>query len=253
MITYAVCTLQYDIDLNGLLSRRLSQCGCVCGLAAEGVTGEEPAAGERRVTVTLREGESLLRFAEALAMLLCRDLPYFELAAYTDALPLTLPEKRGTLRDALREVRTCEEPAQILGGITAYLLEERRVNLEGYLRFRMRDAVERWREAADRAAAERLLRREYAELLGTLGAYLQAQRPKAGELALCLHPDGSCTLTDDSDARIEYLDCSEDGVLSLLVGMAPARLTVYDLSGGAADRLTGALRRVFAGRVRIYR
>ena len=63
---------------------------------------------------------------------------------------------------------------------------------------------------------------------------------------------GSCTLTDESDACIEYVDCSEEGILSLLVGMAPSRLTVYDLSGGSSG-LAETIARVFSGRVRIYR
>ncbi|MEG1524851.1 MAG: sporulation protein YtxC [Clostridia bacterium] len=243
MLTYAIGTNQYDIDLGGLLSRRLSQCGCVCGLAST----------DGSVTVTVQDGESVKLLADALTMLLCRDLQYFELTHYVDALPLSLSEKQAVLTSTLDMARSLEQPARIRDGLVRYLGEEHRLNLEGYMRFRMRDQVERWRESIDHAAAEQILRREYTELLGVLSSFVQTEEPQAGELSICIHPDGSCTLTDDMNAHIEYVDCSEDGIMSLLVGMAPTQLTVYDLSGGAGQRLTDAIRRVFAGRVKIYR
>ena len=115
--------------------------------------------------------------------------------------------------------------------------------------FRMRAALADWQLCVERAAADQMLCREYTELMELLRSVAP---PRLGEVSVCLHPDGSCTLTDDSDACIEYVDCSEDGILSLLVGMSPSRLTVYDLSGGSS-RLPETIARVFAGRVRIYR
>ena len=52
--------------------------------------------------------------------------------------------------------------------------------------------------------------------------------------------------------RIEYVDCSEEGIVRLLMGMAPERLTVYDLTGGNSS-LAETLVHVFAGRVRVFR
>jgi len=86
-----------------------------------------------------------------------------------------------------------------------------------------------------------------------LRAFVTHQPHHAGELSLCLNPDGSYTLTDDSDSRVEYGPCAPERLLSMLVGLSPARLTVYDLSGGGREALTEALSRVFAGRVQFYR
>ena len=71
------------------------------------------------------------------------------------------------------------------------------------------------------------------------------------ELQLCLHADGSCTLTDDSEVRIEYVDCSPEGIVQLLVNMSPKKLIVYDLSNGK-NRLVDTLMRVFSGRIKVY-
>ena len=51
---------------------------------------------------------------------------------------------------------------------------------------------------------------------------------------------------------MEYVDESGEGILSLLIGMAPARLIVYDLSGGARRELVRALTEIFSGRLCLY-
>ncbi len=243
MTTYVIDTKKYDIDLDRLLSRRLQQSGCNCTIMR----------GVDNVCVTVEDDSAIRRLSEALSMLLCRDLKHFELAKYVDTLPLTLPEKQAVLKSAVRWTRTNERLAQVCRELRAYLLESDTLHLEGYMLFRMGACLSAWREGVQRAVEERLLTREYAELMSAMSEFVALKRPGIGELAVCIHPDGSCTLTDDSNARIEYVDCSDDGIVSLLVGMAPERLIVYDLSCGAGEPLANALKRVFAGRVRVYR
>lgn len=247
MTTYAIETRKYDIDLPRVLGRRLEQCGLVCGIMCDA------CQGACAVTVTVQDGDAVTRLAEALSLLLCRDLRYFELARYADQLPGGLTEKQAVLTAALDRSAAPEELAHAKKDLAEYLAGASLINLEGYLFFRLQRLLIYWRTLIARTAEEIAVQREYGDLMHTLNAYVRAQKPHAGELSICLNPDGSCTLTDDSDARIEYVDCSEDGVLSLLIGMAPAFLTVYDLTGGTAQKLTNALRRVFSGRVRIYR
>ena len=243
MITYTVLTQRYEMDVPTLLKRRMVQSGCVYGLMEQ----------EGRVMVTVNEGEQQAKLAEALVLLLSRDLMQLELAGYIDGLPLSLPEKRAVLTGVLQDLRQAPGHRGMLEQMTAYLAGEHVLNLEGYMRFRMGAWLEKWREHTLHAVGEMALRKEYAELMGILHTFVESQQPGAGELSICLNPDGSCTLTDDSDARIEYVDCSEDGVISLLIGMAPTFLTVYDLTGGNGRKLTDAIRRVFAGRVKIFR
>lgn len=243
MINCLIDTAKYDIDLMKLLSRRLQQHACPCGLSAY----------QNGVSVSVQEGEGLYPLADALSTILCRDLRYFELARMIDQKPLTLAEKQSALASALEEA-ACEASLDaVRDDLVAYLQRESRLNLEGYMRFRMQPHLNLWRTHVEKATEDAILQREYTQLLGTLNAYVRALTPRVSELSVCLHPDGSCTLTDDSDACIEYIDCTEDGIVSLLVGMAPARLTVYDLSCGNAIRLIEAIRCVFSDRVKIYR
>ena len=243
MQTYGVFTQKYDIALDRLLARRLEQCGCVYALSVV----------DSAVFVTVGTRASMTALAEALIQLMCRDLVYFELAHSADALPLTLGEKQDALHDALTQARLLEPPADARAKLLAYLDGNDRINLEGYMRFRLRPQTELWRACLEHAVSELLLRREFTELLGVLGKLAQEQKPRIRELSVCLNADGSCTLTDDSDAVIEYADGTPDGIISLLVSLAPMRLTVYDLSGGSAKALSDAIAQVFSGRVRIYR
>ncbi|MDO4572760.1 MAG: sporulation protein YtxC [Clostridia bacterium] len=240
MRTYRIFSNKYDIALDRLLTRRLEESGCIYALAA----------AEDGVSVTIRTRASMMALAEALINLICRDLIYFELARRVDELPLMLREKQQVLRDALAEARALEPPEGAREAMLRYLAEAESLNLEGYILFRLRPQLERWDRCLEQAAAEQMLRREYAALLGVI---VQRQPPRMRELCICLNADGSCTLSDDSDALLEYIDCSDDGILSLLVGMAPARLTVYDLSGGRMRALADAIMEAFEGRVRLYR
>ena len=103
-----------------------------------------------------------------------------------------------------------------------------------------------------RTAEELLLHEEYWELMHVLSAFVQLRSPQVRDVYIVLNPDGSCTMTDDQDSRIDYARCTGDGVMSVLVGLAPERITVYDLSGGLAQDLADTLKRVFEDRVRIY-
>ena len=243
MAEITVSTRKYDVDLARLLAARLDQCGCAYALKAE--------SGSVRVLLKSRAGLEAL--ADALSLILCRDLQYFEIARMADALPLPLIEKQRVLKEALGVSRAAEDLSTVRERLHGYLLSASQINLEGYLTFRLRDMLALWEAALERAAAEQMLDREYLELMGLLSQIARDPSSSVGNVAICIKPDGSLTLTDESDACIEYVDCSEDGILSLLIGMSPKSLTVYDISGGSGRRLTEAIARVFAGRVRIYR
>ena len=243
MFSFGITTNKYDVDLGELLSRRLLSYPNTFSITPEG-------AG---ILVELEGEDGRWIAACALAALLSRDLIYFELAEEANRLPLERYEKQEIMTHVLRNVRDGSGDAALRQVLEAYLAENRDLNLEGFIRFRMQDQKQQWRLMIEQAAEDYLVSREYQELLGVLGAFVEMQPPRMGEIAICLHPDGSCTLTDDSDARIEYVDCSEDGIVGLLVSMAPERLVVYDLSCGNGKHLADTIARVFSGRVQVYR
>ena len=106
------------------------------------------------------------------------------------------------------------------------------------------------------AAEEIMLQTEYLELMRVLSVLVRLQQPRIREISLILHADGSCTITDDTDARIECEDCGAaagNELVNLLVALAPARIVVYDLSCGRCAELSQVLLQVFEDRVSFFR
>lgn len=247
----SVGTLEYNADIGKLALRRL---------AAEYPEGAGVAdrleAGKDFARFSLSQEGDLERWCKAIRGLLLRDVSHFELARMVNELPLGLEEKRRILPEAVKLSRACPESAGadgVLRDIMAFYAEEDQLNLEGFMRFRMRDVLRDWEICVMRAAEELLLEAEYYELMQVLAAFVQLRPPQVRDVYIILNPDGSCTLTDDRDSRIDYDRCTGDGVMSVLVGLSPERITVYDLSGGVSAGLAETLVRVFEDRVRVYK
>ena len=243
MVVYEILTFEYDIPLLKLLNRRMSELDCAYAL-------EEVSDG---VVLKIKGSEPAQAAAEALLSVLGRDLRYFALAEYADSLPLSLSEKQTVLKDALETSSRSEESAVLREKLTDYLSRHRTLVLEGFLRFRMQEFLMLWELAVEQAAARVLMHKEYGDLIETLRRFVEGRISRVDALSVCIHADGTITLSDDNDVRIEYVDCAPDGILNLLVNMAPVRLTVYDLSGQEKNRLTEAIIRVFGDRVKLYR
>ena len=243
MVAFKILTYEYDLPLLKLLNRRMS--GADCAYALETVPDG--------VVLKLRGKAPEDAAAEALSVVLGRDLRYFALAEFTDALPLSLSEKQSVLADAL-EAAQCREERRILKQkIAEYFSTQRTLVLEGFLRFRMQEFLMLWELAVEQATARVLMNKEYGELIETLKRFVDGRICRVAALSVCIHADGTITLRDENDVRIEYVDCAPEGILNLLVNMAPMKLTVYDLSGKEKNRLTEAIVRVFGDRVKLYR
>lgn len=246
MFVRSVSTQEYDVDIRRLLERRLNQTQCHLGLYLN--PGDENIA-----RAELADEKALDAWCSAVAELLVRDLSHFELARLVNDLPLSLLEKQQVLPEAIKNSRSSEQRFGVKRALLDHFADHENLVLEGFMRFRMQDALSFWALCIDRVAEEMQLEAEYSELMRILGAFAELQSPKIKEVSLCVNPDGSYTLTDDSDVRIDYEARARDGVIDVLVGLAPERITVYDLSGGKNDRFNETLSKVFAGRIKIYR
>lgn len=243
MVVYEILTFAYDLPLLKLIDRRIGEIDNSFAL-------EQTEGG---VLLKLGGDRPEETAAKALRLILGRDLRYFALAELTDSLPLTLSEKQTVLTRALEAASHREEPAVLTGKLLAYLKEHHTIILEGFLHFRMQEFLMLWEIAVEQAAAGVLMQKEYGALISTLQKYVNSRQSRVGSLSVCIHADGTTTLSDDGDVRIEYVDCAPNGILQLLVNMSPKKLTVYDLSGEEKNRLTEAILKVFGDRVKLYR
>ena len=242
MSSWIIQTMEYDVDLERLLSDRLRETGAPFALSA--------AWGGVGVRLEGRQGLNAL--SKALSVVLIYDLVPFEVGAMADETPLDLEDRRQVLSRAVDAARRREDLSETATRLSAYLQEEGKLCLEGFLRFRMPETLLFWRLCVEEAFSGLLLEKEYGEAADVLRLLLNARPPRCPSLRLCLHGDGLCSLTDGEELRMEYVDETGEGIISLLIGMAPARLFVYDLSGGARKELVHALTEIFSGRVCLY-
>lgn len=242
MSSWIIQTMEYDVDLDGLLSVRLSESGAPYVLSS--------ALGGVGVRMEGRQG--LLALSHALGTVLIHDLAAFEMAAMADETPLGREDRQRVLRHAVEAAHLREDLSDTVQRLSAYLQEEGKLCLEGFLRFRMHETLMFWRLCVEEAFSRLLLEKEFGEAASLLRLLLDRRPPRCPSLRLCLHGDGLCSLSDEGSLRMEYVDESGEGILSLLIGMAPARLIVYDLSGGARQELVRALTEIFSGRVCLY-
>ena len=243
MVVYEILTFEYDLPLLKLIDRRMSERNLTYTLEAV----------PDGVVMKIRGTHPEIAAADAVLRVLGRDLRYFAMAEFTDALPLSLSEKQQVLKEAL-ETASCREESKVLRErLSTYFRMHRTLILEGFLRFRMQEFLMLWELAAEQAAARVLMNKEYGELMDALKRFVDGRTSRVGSISVCIHPDGTITLSDDNNMHIEYVDCAPDGILNLLVNMAPMKLTVYDLSGNEKNRLTEAIVRVFGDRVKLYR
>ena len=255
MQTISVSTLEYEIDVAALLLRRLRRTRGGAEIAFV------PAEDRRTARVQLRSEAEARRLRSA-----CRvrfRAAHFEIARIVNEIPLTLAEKQrlcgaaqsGAQGAKKAEVR-CDHCERVQQMLSAHFEENDNLNLEGFLRFRMREELGAFELYALSAAEEIMLQTEYLELMRVLSVLVRLQQPRIREVSLILHADGSCTITDDTDARIECEDCGAaagNELVNLLVALAPARIVVYDLSCGRCAELSQVLLQVFEDRVSFFR
>ena len=242
MSSWIIQTMEYDVDLEKLLAMRLSEGGAPYALS-------EALGG---VGVRMEGRQGLEALSEALGTVLIHDLAPFEMGAMADETPLDREDRQQVLSRAVAAAQTREDLSDTVQRLSAYLQAEGKLCLEGFLRFRMPETLLFWRLCVEEAFSALLLEKEYGEAADLLRLLLNERPPRCPSLRLCLHGDGLCSLSDGGSLRMEYVDESGEGILSLLIGIAPARLIVYDLSGGARRELVHALTEIFSGRVCLY-
>lgn len=174
--------------------------------------------------------------------------------------------------DEQAQVRArAEELLQLHGGIRdlvarrlhEYLSEHTHLNLEGFMFFRLREYAEELEDAVDRAVDDFLIEREYREFIRLLKVFVEVQEPRLTHVHVVLEPGGGFRLIDDQggvihdehlegfvadlmDADINY----DDLLISTLITLAPARITVHRPTGSRRDALD-TIQGVFNDRVEL--
>lgn len=244
MPLYSIVTQEYDADAAGFLLKRLKENGFEDSCLI--------SRSDKKIEIKIKNDRELHALSRSLCKLLENDLCYFELARIINGFPFELEDKREILKRAALKAKDFRRETDTADEIYKYLKENRLIVLEGYLHFMMQDTFEHWRVCSDIAAEEVLLQKEQKELIKLLGIYTELTETGVEKLTVVLHPDGSSTITDNDKIRIDCDSESIDGMLSMLIGISPRKIVIYDLSCGQCEKLKETVIMLFGERVSCY-
>ncbi|MDI6604561.1 MAG: putative sporulation protein YtxC [Thermoanaerobacteraceae bacterium] len=143
-----------------------------------------------------------------------------------------------------------------------FLKYNNRVNIEGFLNFRLRDFIGELNEIANRAVDEFIIQKEYNEFLGLLRYFVELQDSKIDVLNVVVEDDGTFRFFDSNDKPIteELLkDISiefnggelsdEDMLLSTLISIAPEKIFIHSVKNIRNKEIIETIKKVFCERV----
>ncbi len=151
---------------------------------------------------------------------------------------------------------------RLLQNLYDYLADHQVLIIEGYANFRLKDYWNQLRRMVNRVGQEFLAAKDYLEFIRLLRYFIEIQEPKIKEVHVLISPAGTCYLSDQKGniIRKELLKAPslavnkegfsyEDFLLSILITLAPQRITFH-----VPDRIWHCeslqiIQQVFGGRV----
>ena len=139
--------------------------------------------------------------------------------------------------------------------------DEKELVLEGFMRFRMKDYLEKWDDILKKNVDEYVMEKEYKEFIGVLRYFVLLREPK--EITIHLHyseregyelSDAHRNrITEDGLANtkspIRNKMTKEDVVLSALINISPEKIVIHNSKDIAEKRLLMTIKNVFLDRV----
>ena len=152
----------------------------------------------------------------------------------------------------------------ILQRLTEYLDAHSNINIDGFIRFRLKEYVDGLYSVADQAADDFIMEREYKEFIELLKYFVEIQDPRVELVNVVLQPNGSFKLYDQQNQPInnDYLEDFmlniteneinyEDMLISALITVAPQKILFHPGNGAMPHNTLDTVSNVFTGRVSI--
>ena len=150
---------------------------------------------------------------------------------------------------------------RIIQKVMDYLDVNNRINIDGFIRFRLKDYIGELRDAADRAVDEFLMEREYREFIQLLKYFVEVQEPRMDVVHVLIA--GSLFKLFDGrmqPVKSEYLEGFivnmvgseinyEDLLISALITIAPKQVTLHYKNREGHSVTLDTIKNVFEGRV----
>jgi len=138
-----------------------------------------------------------------------------------------------------------------------------RLNIDGFLRFRLKEINEELKDFVDTVAEEFLLEREYDDFIELLKYFVNMQKPKISKVNVVLYRSGKFQILDNEYKKIdndnlEYLIMdfadndltNEDLLISALITIAPEEIKLH-LPDYVSFSFIETIKKIFNNRVDI--
>ncbi len=149
--------------------------------------------------------------------------------------------------------------------IYEYLVNNDYMNINGFLKFRLRDFMEYIIEIKDRGLEDYLVQKDYNEFIELLKYFVQIQEEKIDILKIYIEKNGNFRLCDKHDQALENNYTKdiislalrenmnyEDFLISALITICPKEIWVYDyLENNMSNEMIRTIEAIFENKVKI--
>jgi putative sporulation protein YtxC len=144
-----------------------------------------------------------------------------------------------------------------------YCIEENRIiNINGFITFRMRELREDIEDIIDKVVEKYMVEKEYKEFIKLLKYFVDIQESKIQEVNIVINPTGgytitdgygddifSCFLKDLSECKLGIDASVEDIVISGLITNSPNHIVIHGKDGCTNKEFIDTIKNVFGDRV----
>lgn len=152
----------------------------------------------------------------------------------------------------------------IIGEIVECIEENREINVNGFIRFRMKELRTNMECIIDKIIEEYMIEKEYEEFIKLLKYFVDIQDSKIEEVNIEINSTGVYTITDKygkdifsmflkdlSDSEIQVVDANvEDILISGLITNVPERIIIFNEKNSNNKEFIKTISSVFGDRVK---
>lgn len=151
----------------------------------------------------------------------------------------------------------------IFNKLNNYISNNNRIDIDGFVRFRMRELIDYVSNIGDIALEEYLMKKDYDEFINVLKYFTKVQDTKIDTLKIYIRKDNSFILYDENDNIIENENDEElmnmfikenlnyeDFLISTLLSLCPNRIIIYDsLKTNSSREIVDMIKAIFEEKV----
>lgn len=148
--------------------------------------------------------------------------------------------------------------------VIQYIGNDNHINIDGFVRFRMKELLGYISNIVDIALEEYLMKKDYDEFINVLKYFIEVQDRKIDTLKVYIKKDNSFILCDKNDKIIENENDEElinmfikenlnyeDFLISTLLSLCPDEILIYNTSNSNTSKeIVDTIKAIFAGRVK---